>query len=546
MITLINHQGLKVSKGIQLQTPSPSIGLAYIGAYLKKHGFDYTAIDACGLAMEKIRSYEHMKDVYIQGISTKEVLERIPDETQIVGFTCLFSCCWPLVFEMAGAVRRRFPGALIVLGGEHGTALPEYSLRTNFIDVIVKGEGEETFLELVQKVEAGEDWSETQGIAYRENGRFRETSARKRVTDIDKFPLPDWDAWCLEEYIAHEQVTGVNLGRAMPILGSRGCPYACTFCSNENMWTRRYLMRDPKMLVDEMELFRDKYKVSGFTFMDLTFTVNQKKMKSFAYELTERKLGITYQLPAGTRCEAFDEELAFALAESGLKNFAFAPESGSEEILQAIRKQINIKDFLEAVRLVLKTDMVVGCYMVIGFPEDTRKTLTESLRLIRRLALMGLHDITVSQFTPYPGSDYFVALEKEGRIKVDIRSMSAIISFFSSTNESYSRVISSRELYFWMTWMYLNFYVLSFLRRPWRVLKNFFIFFTKGGIENARYMRLFADLFIRRTKWRKWNVLPEYQHTKGDPTKRDADMFDPFSLPVAEADHARETKKAAS
>lgn len=503
MITLINHQGLKVLKGIQLQSPSPSIGLAYIGAYLKENGFDYTAVDACGLAMEKIRPYPKLKNVYVQGLSTSEIVERIPRETTIFGFTCLFSHCWPLVLETAEAVRAEFPEAIIVLGGEHGTAIPEACLRTGSVDIVVLGEGEETFLELVQRIKAGQDWRAIRGIAYLEDQTFRRNPARNRITDVDQFPYPDWDSWCIESYIEHGQVTGVNLGRAMPILGSRGCPYDCTFCSNEGMWTRRYLMRGAKGLADEMETFKNKYQVSGFTFMDLTFIVNRNKVKAFAQELIDRNLGISYQLPAGTRCEAFDEELAFLLDRSGLRNFAFAPESGSEEILKAIRKQIKLEDFLGAVKIVLKTTMNIGCFFVIGFPEDTRTTLKESLCLIRKLAWLGVHDVTVSKFTPYPGSDYFVALAKAGKITTDIKSLSAVIDFFSGTNASYCRSISARALYYWMVWFYLNFYVLSFLRRPWRVAKNFIEFFTKHGVENTRYMRLFAELFVKRRKWIK-------------------------------------------
>ncbi|MBI3312897.1 MAG: B12-binding domain-containing radical SAM protein [Candidatus Omnitrophica bacterium] len=504
MITLINHQGLKVLKDIQLQSPSPSIGLAYLGAYLKKNGFDYTAIDACGLAMNQIRLYPKLKNVYVQGLTVEQVMERIPDKTRIFGFTCLFSHCWPLVIDMAKAIRNQFPQALFVLGGEHGTAIPEPSLRTGLFDVVVMGEGEETFLELVQRVAAGKNWKDIHGIAYLEGEVFRQNPARARVTDIDQFPYPDWDSWCLEAYIERGQVTGVNLGRAMPILGSRGCPYDCTFCSNEGMWTRRYLMRSAKGLADEMEYFKNKYRVSGFTFMDLTFTVNRTKLKAFAQELIDRNLGLNYQLPAGTRCEAFDEELAFLFDRSGLRNFAFAPESGSEEILKAIRKQIKLKDFLTAVKTVLKTTMNIGCYFVIGFPEDTRATLKESLRLIRKLAWMGVHDVTVSKFTPYPGSDYFKDLEKEGKITADVKDLSAVMNFFSSANASYCRSVSARELYFWMLWMYLNFYALSFLRRPWRVVKNFTEFFTQG-VENTRYMRLFAELFVKRRKWLKPN-----------------------------------------
>lgn len=501
-ITLINHQGLKVMRGLQLQSPSPPIGLAYVGAFLRANGFEYNAIDACGLALDQIRPYAQSKNIFIQGLSTEDVLEKIPLETKIVGFTCLFSHCWPLVFEMAKAIRRKLPEVVIVAGGEHCTALPSQVLHGGIVQAVIMGEGEETMLEFCQKVLAGESWREIAGIAFLEQGAVKRNCDRKRVTDIDRFPPPDWDNWCIETYIDHEQVTGINLGRLMPILGSRGCPYACKFCSNESMWTRRYIMRDPVGLADEMQLMKEKYRVSGFTFMDSTFVVNRNKTLAFAKELSGRNLNLTYQLPAGTRCEAFDEELALALEKSGLRNFAFAPESGSVKILEAIRKQVDIKKLLGAVEIVLKTKMTVGCFIVIGFPEDTNETLAETMILIRRLALMGVHDVTVSKFTPYPGSDYFTELQAKGALSHDLDELGNVIDFYSSEGKSYCDTLDAQKLYVWMMWMYVNFYGISFLRRPLRVLSNLAQFIGRG-VENTRYMRLFGELFVRRKKWRK-------------------------------------------
>jgi radical SAM superfamily enzyme YgiQ (UPF0313 family) len=503
VITLINHQGLKTVSGLQIQTPSPSIGLAYIGAYIRKHGYAYTAIDACGEALDQIRRYEssHTEPIMIQGLTVDQVVARVPADTRIVGFTCLFSHCWPLVLDIARALRPRFPGAIFVAGGEHPTALPEGVLASGLFDLVVRGEGEETFLELADRVRAGRDWRDIQGIAYlAPEGHVVVTAARRRMTAIDDLPHPDWDAWSIEAYIAAHQVTGINLGRSMPILGSRGCPFECTFCSNPEMWTQRYLMRSPSGLVDEMQHMKTRYNVTGFTFMDSTFVVHRRKTMEFANELIRRDLGVGYQLPAGTRCEAFDEQLATALDRSGLKNFAFAPESGDEETLKAIKKQVSLPRLVEAVRLVLRTNMTVACFIVIGFPEDTRAGLRRTLRLVRRLARMGVHDVTISKFTPYPGTAYFRRLFADKAFDASAEELHRVISFYSSKGKSYTPGVSSRELHLRMLWMYLNFYVLSFAIRPWRVVRNFWQYF-RDGVENARYMRFFTEIAYLRRTW---------------------------------------------
>jgi radical SAM superfamily enzyme YgiQ (UPF0313 family) len=236
--------------------------------------------------------------------------------------------------------------------------------------------------------------------------------------------------------------------------------------------------------------------------MDSTFVINRNKTLAFARELVARRLDVTYQLPAGTRCEAFDEELAQALEASGLRNFAFAPESGSRTVLKAIRKQVDLDELLEAIRIVLRTRMTVGCFFVVGFPSDTPETLRETLSLIRRVARMGVHDVTVSQFTPYPGSADFDDLVAAGKISDDFRELEEIIDFFSGRGRSYAETISAARLQRFMIWAFLNFYVISFLSRPWRLVRNLWAYFTRGT-ENARYVRFVSEMLVRRPKWRR-------------------------------------------
>ncbi len=503
MIALVNHPGLKKASGLQLQTPSPPIGLAYVGGMLRSLGFDYTSVDACGEALDRIRPHPGRADVLVQGLTAPEVVDRIPPGTELVGFSCLFSHCWPLVADIARLLREKLPRAFFVAGGEHPSAQPDKVLDDGLFDAVVLGEGEETFLAFARHVQAGTSWRNVEGLAFRgAGGGVVRTPARRRVTDIDAIPYPDWDRWCIRSYIAEQQVTGIHLGRSIPILGSRGCPYACTFCSNEQMWTRKYVMRSPAALVDEMEHMKRKYEVTGFTFMDSTFVIDRKKTLEFARELSDRRLDVRYQLPAGTRCEAFDEELAQALAASGLRNFAFAPESGSLSVLKAIKKQVDLDELLEAVRIVNRTPMTVGCFFVVGFPDETRESLRETLALVRRLALMGVNDVTVSQFTPYPGTADFDRLVAAGRISDDFRELDDVIDFFGGRGRSYADAVSPRVLRRFMLWAFVNFYVISFLIRPWRVVWSLWIYFT-SGIESTRYVRFLSEVLVRRPKWKR-------------------------------------------
>lgn len=502
MITLINHPGMKVMEGIQIQTPTPPIGLAYVAAALKERALAYHVIDACGEALEQITPFSLRDDCLLQGLRIDEILDRIPASTDIVGFTCLFSHYWPIVRELARAVRVRFPSALIVLGGEHATAVPEDVLQSGAIDVCVLGEGEETFIRLVEAYRGGLPLAEVRGIAFVDEGRVRHNGLSPRTRNIDDIPWPDWASFPIEKYVAAQQVSGIHLGRAIPILGTRGCPYQCTFCSSPSMWTTKWIPRDVGKLVDEMAHFQKVYNLEGFTFMDLTFVIHREVVKKFAREVIDRGLRIVYQLPAGTRCEGFDDEVAELLYRSGLRNFAFAPESGSDDVRRLIKKRVDIDRMFAAIRSCLRWPMTIGCYIVIGFPEDSQASLRETSALVRRLAVAGIHDVTISKFTPYPGSAQFRELLAAGKVSLDDRYFLSPMDFFSGKSTSYCDAVTDRQLYRWMLWMFLNFYVISFCLRPWRVLRSFVRYFATG-VEETKYMRWFSDKFVLRRRWRR-------------------------------------------
>ena len=128
--------------------------------------------------------------------------------------------------------------------------------------------------------------------------------------------------------------------------------------------------------------------------------------------------------------------------------------------------------------------------------------MRQTLALIRRLAWIGVHDVTVSQFTPYPGSDYFRELQQQGAFSADLSELGDVINFFTNKNRSYSRAFTANQMYRWMLWLYLNFYLLSFVRRPIRLFRNIRDFLL-SGIENARYVRLFGEILLRRRAWKQ-------------------------------------------
>lgn len=503
-VSLINPPAIKTFSSIQMQTPNPPIGLAYIAGVLKAAGVSYCVIDAVGEGMDSIRPYAHRPDMKVQGLRSDEITARIPPDTDIVGLTCMFSTLWPLTRDLAARIRERFPDVLIVFGGEHGTAVPEHSLRTSAVDVVVLGEGVDTFVPLVTAFRR-DGWAgvgQVKGIAFlNTNGEFVTTGPAPRKADVDAIPLPDWDSFPIREYIDRHQINGANIGRSMPLIATWGCPYQCTFCSNPAMWTQRWIARSPRHVVDEMEMHVAKFGVTNFDFQDLTAMIKRSWIIDFTDEIIKRNLRITWQLPSGTRAEAFDEEVARRLYRAGLRFLAFAPESGSERMLKLVKKEVDLDEMLKAMRGAIAAGLKLSCFIVIGFPGETLESLQDTMRLIRTMAWLGVHDVAVTKFVPYPGSHLFKQLQAAGRLQLDDDFFIMPMDFYTSRAPSYADGISSRRLYWTMMWMFVNFYTISLARRPWRLLTAVYGVFR--GYEETRLAKWLNDVFIVRPRWNR-------------------------------------------
>ena len=164
----------------------------------------------------------------------------------------------------------------------------------------------------------------------------------QRIKDINNIPLPAWDLFPIDNYLKYEFGSGVNRGRSIPMLSSRGCPFQCTFCSSPEMWTTRYYARDPQLVADEIEYYQKRYDITNVNFNDLTAVLTKKWIIEFCNVILDRKIDFSWQLPSGTRSEAVDFEAAKLLINQAVEIFGYAPESGSPEILTTIKKKLRL------------------------------------------------------------------------------------------------------------------------------------------------------------------------------------------------------------
>ncbi len=450
---------------------TPPLGPAYIAAVLREEGHEVMAVDAMAERLDQRIRDGHLM---FQGLTIEETVNRIDPRAEVIGVTIMFTQDWPYAKRLIRAIRERFPEALIVAGGEHMTALPEFNLRDcPELDVCVLGEGEETMAELVQYADRRDEFDRVKGVAFLKDGQYVQTCARQRIRDVEKLPQPAWDLFPIETYLSNRNAFGVYRGRSMAILATRGCPYKCTFCSNPSMYGVAWIARQPESVLNEIEGYIRDYGAENIDFYDLTMVLKREWILEFCGKIEERGLKFTWQLPSGTRSEVIDDEVAAALYRTGCRNVTYAPESGSVRTLQRIKKRLRLPRLLESVRAALRNKIHVKCNIVLGFPDDERSDVLQTVAFCWKLAVMGIDAVEVMLFTPYPGSQLFDELRADGTIgELDdefFRSMVAFLDPFVPSK--YCKHVGGLELSFWRFFTMGSFFAISFALRPWRLVR---------------------------------------------------------------------------
>jgi anaerobic magnesium-protoporphyrin IX monomethyl ester cyclase len=452
---------------------TPPIGPAYLAASLIQAGHEARIVDGVGENPYQITSLFN-DTVMAIGLRSEEIVDRIQPDTQLIGVSCMFSQDWPEIRRLVGLVRQRFPGVPIIMGGEHITAVPEFTLTsTPEVDACVIGEGEESIVDLANAFQDGRAWDAIPGVMLRaEDGTVKYTGPRTRIRNVDDIPWPAWHLVPVESYLAGGFSFGVNRGRSMPILATRGCPYECTFCSNPEMWTTRWYARDVDNVLDEIQAYMDKFGATNFDFYDLTAIVKRSWIIQFTNTILERKMKFTWQLPSGTRSEAIDDEVSRLLYASGCRNMSYAPESGSPAVLKRIKKVVKLDRLEESVRGAVRHGMNVKLNIIMGFPGETRDELRETVKFLARMGATGVQDMSISLFSPYPGSQLYKELRASGRIPElsdeYFLSLGAYKDFSQSV--SYTEGLTPKVLNRHRIMGFLTFYGIQYSVRPWRMV----------------------------------------------------------------------------
>ncbi|NQV57617.1 MAG: B12-binding domain-containing radical SAM protein [Rhodospirillales bacterium] len=503
-VALVRGAIFSTSRSINNEA-TPSIAFAYIAAYLINRGYKVTIVDGVAEGLNQVWHPENYTGFQCQGLAPDEIIKRIPKDADVIGFSTMFSGEWPVIRDLINSVQLSFPDALIVAGGEHITALSEYSLRDcPSLDLCVRGEGEHTFFEVLEAFEEDGDFSKIGGVAYLdEDGQFQCSGDLPRIRQGGDISWPYWPEGYLEKFWAAGKSYGVQSKRDMPMLLSRGCPYQCTFCSSANMWTTRYILRDADDIVAEVKSYIKRYDITAVQLYDLTAITKKNWTKNFINKILSNNIAINWSLPSGTRGEVLDDEILGLLKKMGCNYLVYAPESGSEETLAKIKKRITLEKITKSVLTAKENGLVVRTNLIIGFPHELRRHVFKTIRYGLKLAAKGVDEVSINIFSPYPGTEIFGQLMASERIQLGddyFLSLTSLNSDYTVTNPlTVNDNIGPRELAFYRIAFMLANYGLGYLFFPSRIVRTLTNIFSDKGTTTVLEHRL-KDLLQRKRK----------------------------------------------
>ncbi len=291
-----------------------------------------------------------------------------------------------------------------MLGGPHVSAVPEEPLASGAVDCVIRGEGEETLLELA----GGAELDQIAGLSYRQGESVCHTSPRRPPADLDERPYPAYDLIDPRQY-------GVTAGRARrhpaaSMITTRGCPFGCHFCQVPKLG-KPFRSRSAKNVVGEIELLQKRYGVLEISFQDDVLTANRKNLLELCEML--RRSGLDISWSCLSRVDTVDREMLRTMKAAGCHQIGFGVESGSDATLSAVGKNTTIAQARAAVRLAQEERLEVAAYFILGLDGETRQSLRQTLRFSRELRPdYCLYNIAV----PFPGTHLYERAQASGQL----------------------------------------------------------------------------------------------------------------------------------
>jgi len=398
MKILLISPGLKTMDVYQTKARGcmPPLNLMYIAALLLKHGHEVSILD-----------------LYAEELSEAEKLARIKDFNPALVGLATYTASFDMAAEAAALAKNNLPGVKVAAGGIHASYLPEVCLKNKNMDFVVLGEGEETFLELAACLEKKGDISGIAGLAYRSGDKTVFTPPRKLAADLNALP---WPAHHLVDFGKYYLgiTRAVTSSRAASVLTMRGCPYKCTFCSHHYGYGANLRKRAPADVVAEIKSLYDKYGIREIQFEDPSFTCDPGHVKEICRLI--KKSGLKINWNCNVRANTSGEELFREMSEAGCRRVLLGVESGSQEMLDSMKKGVTLEQIRNTVRLAAKYKMRVNAAFILGTPGETFESARKTFDFAKEL---DPDYVMFSVYIPSVGGELFENLSAGGGLDLD-------------------------------------------------------------------------------------------------------------------------------
>jgi radical SAM superfamily enzyme YgiQ (UPF0313 family) len=376
------------AKEQEIMKPYPPLGILYISAYLKKNQVDCSVFDTTFSTKSLFYDYLLANKPKLIGIYTN-LMTKI-NVIQAIRF-----------IKEQEALKE----TIIILGGPEITNNQDNFLATG-ADILVIGEGEETMLELclAYKKATAPELNSIPGISFKNReGKVIQTMEREKRKDLDELPWPDREGIDLRLYLdAWKQRHGKN---AISISTMRGCPYTCKWCSRA-VYGLSYRRRSPEQVADEILYLKERYQPDTLWFVDDVFTISHKWLRAFAEALKMRNCHIPYECIS--RSDRMNEEVIQLLKESGCYRVWIGAESGSQRVIDAMDRRVDVKQVRDMIVLTRKNGIEAGTFIMLGYPGETEEDIEDTIQHLKASA-PDFYTITLAY--PIKGTEMYQELE---------------------------------------------------------------------------------------------------------------------------------------
>ena len=366
-ITEFTEARLVESKAIRLIAEHAPLGILSLAAVLEQIELDPLIVDLNRLYYDYSRSDNAPnaeEDFCGHVVTTLQ-----SQDFDVFGFSTICSS-YPLTLRMAREVKRTHPDATIVLGGPQASVVDIQTLEAfSFVDLIVRGEAEETFPLALEALSNGRSFEQVPGITFRNCNTIVRRPNAPVIADLDNLPLP-----------AFHLYPNIESSSYLPIEIGRGCPFACSFCSTNDFFRRQFRLKSPAKVLAEMQLLHQSYGVNRFDLVHDMFTINRKKVVAFCETL--KQSGAAFKWSCSARTDCIDDELIDLMAETGCEGIFFGIDSGSDRIQESINKRLNLNEARLRIESTTKHGIRTAVSLIVGFPDENMDDLRGTVNFL--------------------------------------------------------------------------------------------------------------------------------------------------------------------